>query len=102
MRVYFEFDAITDNCSNKCPFVDVGFKGETGPDCQVGSVTCKRCKFCYGHKDTGLDLLYLDNKLHMRPMSYVKCCWGSDRLTFWQKLQWWWHQLKVFFKSLKD
>lgn len=32
MKIYYEVDCITDNCLNKCPFVDI--------NCQVGSVNC--------------------------------------------------------------
>lgn len=79
MHIYYEFDSITDNFSNPCPFKDVGWKGQCGEDCQVGSITCQECKFCYGHNKSKIDFLYLNNKLHMRPMHYVKCMWGGRK-----------------------
>lgn len=82
MKIYYEFDSITDNCTNPCPFKDLGYKGETGEDCQVGSITCQECKFCYGRKKSNIDFLYLNNKLHMRPMHYINCMWGEGRFIY--------------------
>lgn len=79
MKIYYEFDTLTDDCKNKCPFKDIGVKGESGPDCQVGSVTCQECKFCYGHHYTyKYSVLYHNNKLSSRPMSYIKCMYGTE------------------------
>jgi hypothetical protein len=33
-------------------------------------------------------------------MPYVKCCWGTERLTMAQKVQWMWHQFKVLIKKV--
>jgi hypothetical protein len=79
MKIYYEFDPITDNCKNKCPFESVGVKGESGPNCQVGSVTCQECKFCYGHHNTyEYSCLHYDNELIFTPMPYIKCMYGKD------------------------
>lgn len=79
MKIYYEVDAITDNCKNKCPFESIGVKGESGPDCQVGSVTCQECKFCYGHHNPDeYSCLYYNNDFIFTPMPYVKCMYGIE------------------------
>jgi hypothetical protein len=74
MRLYYTVDAVTNNCQNKCPFVDIGLHRETGTDCQLGSVTCQECKHCYGHHDNGfVGLPKCDDKVTMFENRYVKC-----------------------------
>lgn len=79
MKIYYEVDAITDNCKNKCPFENIGVKGESGPNCYVGSVTCQECKFCYGHHNTyEYSCLHYANDLIFTPMPYIKCMYGIE------------------------
>ena len=96
MHIFYEYDEITDNCKNKCPFINVGHKGETGTDCQVGSITCQECKFCYGHKYSGVDVLFVNDKRHIRTMRYIKCMWGEDNK--WKKFI---CKIKQFFFRIK-
>ena len=81
MKIYYDVDGITDNCMYDCPFKDLGYKGEIGEDCKVGSVTCQECKFCYGHHNPfkqELGMIFVDGKLILKPIRYVKCMWGID------------------------
>ena len=77
MKIYYEVDVVTDTCKNKCPFESVGVKGESGPNCNVGSLICQECKFCYGHHYTNnYDCLYYNDDLIFTPMPYIKCMYG--------------------------
>lgn len=90
MRLYYIVDAITDNCINKCPYVDIRLYGETGKDCQVGSVSCQECEFCYGHHENGfVGLPVHDNKISMYEKKYIKCM-------FIYKNKWPYKILKIF------
>ena len=100
MRIYYEYDVLSNRCKNRCPFAGTEFKGNKSHECQVGSVACKNCKFCYGSHANGLDYLFLDGRSYLKPMPYVKCCWGTERLTVGQKAQWMWHQFKVLIKKV--
>lgn len=99
MKIYYELDVLAKRCKNRCPFAGTEFKGNMSPDCQVGSVECKNCKFCYGSHGNGLDYLFLNGRSYLKSMPYVKCCWGTKRLTVGQKAQWLWHQFKVLVKK---
>lgn len=98
MKIYYNIDEFNDTCKNKCPFVDIGYNGETGPDCMVGSVTCQECKFCYGKGgDYHLCLVFNDENdkfKQFKPMPYIKCSFGRNKLSIAQRLQWFWHHGK--------
>lgn len=96
MKIYYEFDEITDNCSNKCPFTNIVHKGKTGKDCRVGSVTCRGCRFCYGESnDYRSSIIFIDNKRYLKPVPHIKCLFGQTHITLWQRLQWLWHHGKI-------
>lgn len=98
MKIYYEFDPITDNCKNKCPFENVGVKEESGSNCQVGSVTCQECKFCYGHDDYEYSCLYHNNELIFRPMPYIKCMYGTEH-PWKEKIMQFFYRIKRCFKK---
>lgn len=100
MKIYYEVDCFTDNCLNKCPFVDIGYKGETGKDCQVGSVDCQECKFCYGHGDNNdvFQMSYINGEQFVRPMPYIKCMWGGEQHSMCKRIQRVWYRIKYYFK----
>ena len=99
MKIYYELDGITGNCKNKCPFESVGVKGESGTDCQVGSVTCQECKFCYGHHHTDkYDCLYHNNELIFTPMPYIKCMYGKAH-PWKEKIQQFFYRIKYLMTS---
>ena len=99
MKIYYEVDAITDNCKNKCPFESIGVKEESGPDCQVGSITCQECKFCYGHhKANEYSCLYYANDLIFIPMPYIKCMYGVEN-PWKEKIIQFFYRIKQHFKN---
>ena len=100
MRIYYEIDEITDNCKNKCPFVNTGIKGETGTDCYVGSIACQECKFCYGQCKGQMSIVPKDKEnFVLRNMPYIKCSKCYLKIPFWIKLQHIWYQFKLIFKK---
>ena len=99
MKIYYEVDAITDNCKNKCPFESIGVKEESGPDCQVGSITCQECKFCYGHRKANeYSCLYYANDLIFTPMPYIKCMYGVEN-PWKEKIIQFFYRIKQHFKN---
>ena len=100
MKIYYEVDCITNNCLNKCPFVDIGYKGETGKDCQVGSVDCQECKFCYGHSDNNNDFVmyYHNGEKFVRLMPYIKCMRGLEQHSMCKRIQRLLYRIKYYFK----
>ena len=95
MKIYYDVDEITDNCKHDCPFKDIGFKGETGGECKVGSVACQECKFCYGHHDSHRhSIVFVNNNIHLRTMPYIKCMWGTENP--------WREKIEQFFYRLKQ
>ena len=106
MRIYYDVDTkfyetineVTNICRHDCPFKDVGFKGETGGECKVGSVECQECKFCYGHHDSHRhSLVFIKNKAYLRTMPYVKCMWGLEN-TWREKIEQFFYRIKQWFK----
>lgn len=109
MKIYYNVNESNDTCKNKCPFADIGYKGETGPDCMVGSVTCQECKFCYGKGgDDNLCLVFDDKNskfeqcFNFKPMPYVKCLFARDKISMTQRLQWFWHHGKQLLFNKDD
>lgn len=99
MKIYYEVDAITDNCKNKCPFESIGVKEESGPNCQIGSVICQKCKFCYGHyKANEYSCLYYANDLIFIPMPYIKCMYGVEN-PWKEKIIQFFYRIKYWFKN---
>lgn len=100
MKIYYEVDCITGNCLNKCPVADIGYKGETGKDCQVGSVDCQECKFCYGHGDNNADfqMFYHNGTQIVRLMPYIKCMWGGEQHSICKRIQRLLYRIKYYFK----
>jgi hypothetical protein len=98
MKIYYDVNEITNTCELKCPFIDVGYKGETGTDCQVGSIDCQECKFCYGHNKSGLNMVFFNNQWHLKTMPYIKCMWGQEKPSLLMRMQYIWHHIKQYFK----
>ena len=100
MRIYYEIDEITDNCKNKCPFINTLHKEGIITDCYVGSIACQECKFCYGHYKGQTTLVPNDKKDYvLKNMPYIKCSRCYIKISFWIKLQHIWHQFKLIFKK---
>ena len=92
MKIYYEVDCITDNCLNKCPFVD--------KNCQVGSIDCQECKFCYGHGDNNGDLqiFYHYGEKFVRRVPYIRCMRGLQQYSMRKRIQRMWYRIKYYFK----
>lgn len=94
MKIFFRADSITYNCKTRCPFADIGVNGKTGGDCQVGSIRCQECSFCYGLKNEGYCLVPDDkDELKVEYVRYVQCMFDKKytlpykvlRFFFWFK-----------------
>lgn len=91
MRIYYELlDEISETCANKCPFRNIGIRGENAPDCMVGSVTCQECKFCYGTHEGGAVFIPTatgDRRERMMFNRYVKCMFLYENTFKYQVIQ---------------
>jgi hypothetical protein len=58
---------------NECPFTNIGINGESGKECQVGSISCKECKFCYWAAKSKTAFIPINDKLRLSNVQYVKC-----------------------------
>lgn len=90
MRIYYEIDEITDNCKNKCPFVNT-----ESTERYVGSIACQECKFCYGQYKGQMSLVPKDKEnFVLKNMPYIKCSRCYVKIPFWVKLQHIWYKFK--------
>lgn len=74
MKIYYSVDEITDNCNNRCPFLNIE-KDDMGE--HIGSVSCKTCKYCYGASSKKYPDYILvgnkDGKTTMISDKWIKC-----------------------------